>query len=133
MEMNTHLVRPVYSSVLIHGMESALADERFPSKRAREVWPVRFEAHEANMVFVKPDWSDLEETIKWLEGHPEVAEGIAERQRELFVGGGYVSLAAETCYWRSLIKRWNEVVRYDEKEWDEGISFEEYVLKASSK
>jgi len=132
MEMNTHLVKPVYSSVLLGGMESALRDDRFPGKRARETWPVRYDAGEANMVFVRPDWSDLEETVRWLEGHPEVAEGIAERQRRLFAGGGYVSLAAETCYWRALIKGWSEVVRYEEGDWEEGVRFEEYVLKASA-
>ncbi|KAH9906784.1 hypothetical protein F4778DRAFT_596189 [Xylariomycetidae sp. FL2044] len=68
-------------------------------------------AEGANMVFVSPDWSDLEATVRWLERHPAVAEGIARNQRDLFHGGGYFSTAAEMCYWRALIRGWSEVVR----------------------
>jgi hypothetical protein len=37
----------------------------------------------ANIVFIPPDWSDLEAIVAWLRAHPEIAEGIAERQREV--------------------------------------------------
>ena len=84
-----------------------------PTPRTVEAWPTRYDAAEANIVFVAPDWSDLEDTISWLEGHPEVAAGIARRQRELFVGGGYFSPAAETCYWRALVRGWASVAVVD--------------------
>ncbi|CAK7210043.1 hypothetical protein SEUCBS140593_000695 [Sporothrix eucalyptigena] len=58
-------------------------------------WPVSYPATEANIVFVAPDWSDLNDTVAWLEAHPDIAAGIAHRQRDLFVGGGYFSPAAE--------------------------------------
>ena len=82
-------------------------------------------------MFVAPDWSDLGETVAWLEEHPEIAEGIARRQRDTFVGGGYFSPAAETCYWRALVRGWSEVVRVDEAELEEigaGQTFESFVL-----
>ncbi len=62
-----------------------------PSEGARASWPRHYRPTEANTVFVAPDWSDLEDTVAWLEEHPTVAEGIAKRQRELFVGRGYIS------------------------------------------
>jgi hypothetical protein len=37
----------------------------------------------ANIVFIPPNWSDLEAIVAWLRAHPEIAEGIAERQREV--------------------------------------------------
>ncbi len=85
---------------------------------------------EANAVFVAPDWSDLEDTIRWLEEHPGVAEGIASRQRELFANRGYLSPAAEVCYWRALIKAWSKVARTDVDAWpeeQEGIGWEEFA------
>jgi hypothetical protein len=58
---------------------------------------------QANIVFIAPDWSDLESTVSWLRTHPAIAEGIAERQREV-VEKGYLSEASEVCYWRALIR-----------------------------
>ena len=58
-----------------------------------------------------------------------VAKGIAERQREMMVGGGYLSEGAEACYWRSLIRGWARMVRVpDMSEWGEGIRWETFVL-----
>ena len=39
-------------------------------------------------MFVRGDWGDLGAMFKWLEEYPVIAEGIARRQRELFVGRG---------------------------------------------
>ncbi|KAK3331920.1 hypothetical protein B0T19DRAFT_397740 [Cercophora scortea] len=101
-----------------------------PSERIRKAWPVQYEPDEANIVFVAPDWSDLGDTVAWLEAHPKVAEGIARRQRELFVGGGYFSPAAEACYWRALVRGWAKMARVDEEEWagTEGVTFEAFAL-----
>jgi len=101
-----------------------------PSQRVRNSWPVQYRPEEANIVFVAPDWSDLGATIAWLEDHPDVAEGIATRQRELFVGGGYFSPAAETCYWRALVRGWAEVARTEGMGWEDmqGVTFEAFSL-----
>jgi hypothetical protein len=85
-------------------------------------------------VFIAPDWSDLESTVSWLRTHPTIAEGIAERQREV-VEKGYLSEASEVCYWRALIRGWSSVVGVDEEVWgswdDEesrGVRWEEFSL-----
>ncbi|KAJ3951848.1 hypothetical protein N0V92_011728 [Colletotrichum tropicale] len=124
MQHTTHLVKPVYSSTLLGSEEANTVEReksqkqqqqgRYPSKRAQETWPATFRPEEANMVFVNPDWSDLEATISWLENHADVAHGIAKRQRDLFAGRGYLSPAAEVCYWRALIRGWSQVVHADE-------------------
>ncbi|KAI1271888.1 glycosyl transferase family 90-domain-containing protein [Xylaria sp. FL0933] len=96
----------------------------------RNAWPRRHTPEDANIVFVSPDWSDLEDTVAWLEDHPDTAAGIARRQRELFVGKGYLSPAMETCYWRALIRGWSQVVRLEGEGWEdeEGVSWEEFSI-----
>ncbi len=86
-------------------------------------------------MFVNPDWSDLEDMIKWLEDNPEIAKGIGQRQRDLMVGGGYLSEAAEACYWRKLIKGWSETAKpHDENEaWGKGVRWETFSLTGSVK
>lgn len=126
MQHATHLVRPVFSSAL-PGLEGSWEAGPMTGRS----WSAGYGPGEANIVFVKPDWSDLDDVIGWLEGHPDVAEGIARRQRELFADGGYFSPAAEACYWRALIRGWSEVVRVDEGELGEvgpGQTFESFVL-----
>jgi hypothetical protein len=88
---------------------------------------------------VEPDWTDLEQTVEWLQAHPAIAEGIARRQRQMVVDAGYLSPASETCYWRSLIKAWSSVARIDEDVWGrwddegpkkgEGVRWETYSLR----
>lgn len=126
MQHATHLARPVFSSAL-PGLEGTW-EAGLMTTRA---WGGGYAPEEANIVFVRPDWSDLDELIGWLEANPAVAEGIARRQRGLFAGGGYFSPAAEACYWRALIRGWSEVVRVDEGELGEvgpGQTFESFVL-----
>ncbi|KAI1130127.1 hypothetical protein F5Y10DRAFT_136863 [Nemania abortiva] len=103
----------------------------YPAPWVRSAWPTEHDPFSANIVFVAPDWSDLEATVAWLETHPRIAEGIARRQRALFEDGGYFSPAAEMCYWRGLIRGWSEVVRVDEGAFDEleGVTWEEFSLK----
>ncbi|KAI0554690.1 glycosyl transferase family 90-domain-containing protein [Xylaria curta] len=123
----THLVRPLFSSDLGLGTSSEWA----LSSGVRKAWPTHYSPSEANAVFVAPDWSDLESTISWLEAHPDIAEAIAQRQRNLFVERGYLSPAMETCYWRALIRGWSLVVRPEEEGWEEdriGVSWEEFSL-----
>lgn len=126
MQHATHLVRPVFSNAL-KGMEGGWT----ASEMVKRAWPESWDVEEANAVFVKPDWSDLEDVIHWLEEHPREAEGIARRQRETFVDGGYFSPAAEMCYWRALIRGWSEVARWDAEELQalgEGQTYEAFVL-----
>jgi len=44
------------------------------------------------------------------------------------VGRGYLSQAAEVCYWRRFIKSWGETVRWDEGQWSEGMRWETFSL-----
>ncbi|KAI0179322.1 hypothetical protein GGR52DRAFT_589066 [Hypoxylon sp. FL1284] len=139
MQHLTHLARPVFSYDLDGvqrtppgpGPAPAANMVPYPANWVKEAWPTSYDPRkEANIVFVAPDWSDLEATVEWLERHPKVAEGIARRQRELFDGGGYFSPAAEMCYWRAAIRGWSEVARADEKELEgmEEIPWEEFSI-----
>ncbi|KAL2162429.1 hypothetical protein VTH06DRAFT_7342 [Thermothelomyces fergusii] len=126
MQHVTHLVKPLFSSDLhLEGSKGWT-----PTESVRRAWPVRYRPQEANIVFVAPDWSDLGATVAWLEENPEIAEGIARRQRELFVGGGYFSPAAETCYWRALVRGWAKMAQTEGQGWEEteGIPFETFSL-----
>ncbi|KAK4239931.1 lactation elevated protein 1 [Achaetomium macrosporum] len=128
MQHVTHLVRPLFSSDLKIGAKGWT-----PSEKVRRAWPVGYKPEEANIVFVAPDWSDLGDVVAWLEEHPEIAEGIARRQRDLFVGGGYLSPAAETCYWRALVRGWAKMARTEGQGWEdtEGTTFEAFSLTNS--
>jgi hypothetical protein len=126
----SHLVRPIFPSAL--GIKTT-AEGPAPWESAaaiRRAWPDGYAPEEGNMVFVGKDWSELEEVVSWLEAHPKVAEGIASRQRELFVGGGYFSPAAEMCYWRALIKGWASVADSSGEGWEEleGVPLEYWGL-----
>jgi len=70
-----------------------------------------------NIVFVEPEWTDLEETISYLRDHPDIAKGIAKRQREMVVDASYLSPAAEICHWRALIRAWSQVAKPNELDW----------------
>ncbi|GIJ85030.1 hypothetical protein Asppvi_003885 [Aspergillus pseudoviridinutans] len=124
----THLVRPVFSSTLLQ-TEPRLGPPH-QSDRIKRAWRTDLDAGDANLVMVSPDWSDLEATIAWLENHPTIAQGIADRQRELFNDGGYLSPAAETCYWRALIRGWSKVAESEGREWTEhkGVRWELFSL-----
>ncbi|PMD24641.1 hypothetical protein NA56DRAFT_594946, partial [Hyaloscypha hepaticicola] len=126
----THLIRPLFSSSI--PLPSSSLSQNQPHLNSR--WPRSYPQSQANIIFISPDWSDLEATVEWLRAHPEIAEGIAERQRDV-VRKGYLSEASEVCYWRSLVRGWSSVVRIDEQEWgawdDEGsrgLRWEEFSL-----
>jgi hypothetical protein len=127
----THLLRPLFSSVLLAKSHPSTPTKpppsAYPLPATAKTWPLSYPASEANVVFVQPDWSDLEATILWLREHPDVAEGIARRQRSLVVDGGYLSEAAEACYWRSLIRAWSRTAQV-EGDWGEGMRWETFSL-----
>jgi len=120
----THLMRPIFSSSLLS-----------PSAKKEENsrWPTEYPASEANIIFVDPDWKDLEETVMWLREHPKIAKGIAMRQREGMVKRGYLSEAAETCYWRKLFRGYASVSFepefFDSRGKWRGLPMESYVLE----
>ncbi|KAI0973599.1 glycosyl transferase family 90-domain-containing protein [Xylaria arbuscula] len=129
-QLTTHLLRPAFSTDLVPSHQT------IPSAFSQDMldaYPTRYTAHEANIIFVAPDWSDLEATISWLEEHPDIAERIARNQRDLFLGRGYTSPAMETCYWRALLRGWCEVVRLEGEGWEdeEGVSWEEFSITQS--
>lgn len=130
LQHTTHLIKPLFSSSL--GLDRYMDWPWDPTEGEKKAWPVRYRPDEANMVFVRPDWSDLGDTVAWLEKHPTVAEGIAKRQRELFVGKGYFSPAAEACYWRALIRGWSKMVQLEGDGWDDlmqqGVEWEIVAL-----
>ncbi len=124
----THLMRPLFSSSL----PLSHLPPTYPSAFTNITWPRSFPPSKGNVVFVSPDWSDLEQTVSYLRTHPAMAKSIAQRQRELMVEAGYLSPAAEVCYWRALIRGWSRVANPKEDgeggwgKWsDEGIEKEE--------
>ncbi|TVY65530.1 O-glucosyltransferase rumi-like protein [Lachnellula suecica] len=136
----THLMRPLFSSTLPFS-PSYNSKTAPPPHNPR--WPDSYSPSEANVIFVEPDWSDLQQTIEWLRAHPKIAESIASRQRESSVDKGYLSPAAEVCYWRSLVRGWSSVAMIEEAEWGtwvseggtkgEGIRFESFALTGKTK
>ncbi|KAI9694339.1 MAG: hypothetical protein M1820_008987 [Bogoriella megaspora] len=136
----TH-IRPLFSSTL--DLKSANFSNGQSEKKKwapnysgpDESWPRSYPPGEANAIFVAHDWSDLEAVIQWLRDHADVAAGIANRQRDSVVHGGYLSQAAEACYWRALIRGWASVADVEignaEGQWNasEGIRFEQYLVR----
>ncbi|CZT44505.1 uncharacterized protein RSE6_04679 [Rhynchosporium secalis] len=127
----THLMRPLFSSNLPFSASTNSKTSAGPNTR----WMESYAPSQANIVFVDPHWADLEQTVMWLRAHPSVAEGIAERQRELVESRGILSAAAETCYWRSLIRGWSEVAIPEASAWKdvgEGVRWETFSLSMRS-
>jgi hypothetical protein len=89
---------------------------------------------EANAVYVEPDFEELDGLVGVLRKYPYVAERIARNQREGVVGKGYLSMGAETCYWRALIRGWGESAVIEEREWAdlEGERYETWLLQEVS-
>ncbi|KAG4444387.1 hypothetical protein IFR05_000152 [Cadophora sp. M221] len=127
----THLLRPLFSSTLPFSPSANSKTGAGPNPR----WIQSYTPSQANVIFVDPDWADLEQTVMWLRAHPGVAEAIAERQRELVADWGLLSAAAETCYWRSLIRGWSKVAIPEESAWrdvGDGVRWETFSLTVKS-
>lgn len=131
LQHTSFLIKPIWAEDLLLG--DARTESMGTNGTGNELWPKSWPAEEANMVFVKWDWSNLEDTVLYLRENPEISERIARNQRNLMVEGGYLSPAAEVCYWRALVRGWSEMVRPDESwgvgEHEElGIRWEVYSL-----
>lgn len=125
-------MRPLFSSSL--SLSSSPKYDQNPDIKAR--WPKSYPASEANIIFVDPKWQDLEETVKYLETHQNIAQSIANNQREMFVTSGYLSLASEVCYWRALIRGWSYVAKVRDEDWKDqdggdGMRWETFSLKGT--
>ena len=87
-----------------------------------------------NFVQVERDYSDLDEKMQWLMDNDEAAERIAAKNVETF-RDRYISPAAETCYWRRLVKSWASVSE-EAKPWEEkdgkyewkGVPLEDFLV-----
>jgi hypothetical protein len=95
---------------------------------------MRPDGSDQNYVEVAKDFSNLGETVAWLEQNPDIAERIADNSARTF-RDHYISPAAGACYWRELIHGWAEVSEKP-KIWEQkdgkwkrrGAPFEDMVL-----
>lgn len=100
-----------------------------------------------NFVSVKDDFSNLREKVMYFLENIEEAQRIADNAVETF-RDRYLTLGAETCYWRKLIKGWStvadspqvyETVHFNisgfsgTKEKLRGIAFEELVVSRATR
>ncbi|CAO2648504.1 Nn.00g077710.m01.CDS01 [Neocucurbitaria sp. VM-36] len=134
------LLRPIDADNLMSSFEDrvksyrARGSEKSSSTQQAILNPVAT-WQEANAIYVKPDFSNLESVILLLRSHPEVAQRLAQSQQERFVRQGYLSLAAETCYWRVLIRGWATVAETEDQGWgkEENERYENWLLKEVSR
>ena len=90
---------------------------------------IKSEGPDQNIVIVKDDWSDLEETIQKLRENPLEAERIANNTVEIF-RDYYFNPAREVCYWRKLFRAWAQVTPPvgDVPKGKRGTRWESFVL-----
>ncbi len=79
LQHTTHLVRPVFANDLWGERDDVLRNE--VRERARRAWPVAYPPDEANIVFVAPDWSDLEKDGHVVGGTSPGGTGHRENDR----------------------------------------------------
>ena len=95
---------------------------------------LRASGPEQNFVEVERDFSDLEQKMAGLLEDDARAERIADNSARTF-RDRYLSPAAETCYWRRLIRGWSEVSEppmpwagaNDTLDWN-GVPAEDFLL-----
>lgn len=121
------LVRPIFAATLM-GKKGEKEEVRTGALGTVSRW------EDANAVYVKPDFSDLEEVVGFLRERGDVGERIARNQRDGLVKQGYLSMAADTCYWRALIQAWGRSAVVDEGEWAgmESERYETWLVKEVS-
>ncbi|CAI7653718.1 unnamed protein product [Penicillium crustosum] len=91
---------------------------------------------DANYIEVDRDWSDLSRKIDYLIDNPEIAERIANNAVRTF-RDRYLTPAAESCYWRQLIRQYSAVCDFepvlfstgrDGKTQSRGVSYDTWLL-----
>lgn len=120
------LMRPIWAEELMgEGTKIRVVEGTLPTVSRYE---------DANAIYVDPGFSNLEKLIGFLRAHPHAASRIARNQRVGVVKGDYLSLAAETCYWRALFHGWHSVATVNEDDWRglEGERYETWLLKEVS-
>ncbi|KAF2097380.1 hypothetical protein NA57DRAFT_57970 [Rhizodiscina lignyota] len=70
-----------------------------------------------NYVRVKRDFSDLPDKMRFLLDHPVLAERIANNSVTTF-RDGYLTPAAQACYWREMLRAWRDV-SFEPELWEE--------------
>jgi hypothetical protein len=65
-----------------------------------------------NFVEVERDFNDLSSAMEDLLDHPEKARRIADNSVAVF-RERYLTQAAESCYWRYLLRRWKDVLGFE--------------------
>ena len=71
---------------------------------------LRADGEHQNHVEVERDFRDLEAAMDDLLANPAKAQRIAEYSVKTF-RERYLTVAAEACYWRSLVRTWGEVTK----------------------
>ena len=96
---------------------------------------MRSSGPEQNYVEVDREWQRLEAAIMHLRGNDTAAEAIADRMATTF-RDRYLTPAAETCYWRKLMRAWAEVSfepeLFEEKDGKKklrGLPVESYLIE----
>lgn len=91
----------------------------------------------ANYVEVERDFSDLENKMENLLAHPDQAKKIADNSVRTF-RDRYLTPAAESCYWRRLIRGYGSVCDFEPRLYNDtegrkwrGVPFESFVLTRS--
>ena len=100
------------------------------------------EGSDQNYIPVEKNFSNLEDRVKYYLDHPQQAQRIADNAVATF-RSRYTSLAAESCYWRRMIRGWSEVAfepepferanvtvsgKIIEEDRLRGLSFEEWII-----
>ncbi|KAJ4289679.1 hypothetical protein N0V90_011008 [Kalmusia sp. IMI 367209] len=126
------VMRPILANDLLNAFDRArpLPKLRVDDSPPQPLLPTVRDWRAANAIYISPKFSDLEEVVMFLRGHPEVARRIARNQREAAVKAGYLSGAAETCYWRALVRTWaSSTVASNNWAGEEGERFETWMLR----
>lgn len=134
------LLRPVEAEDLIKSIEGRVRSAgALRSGRSTSAQPGIIQSvvgwQDANAIYVNADFSNLEAVILFLREHAEVAQHIAWNQRETVVERGYLSMAAEICYWRAMVRAWAKVAEVDKEDWgtERGERYETWLLKELSR
>lgn len=103
------LMRPISSRDLLVASSFSGSSYALPSADGSDgvapaLLPTVHDWRLANAIYVSPKFDDLEEIVMFLRAHPQVARKIAQNQRAVVMKQRYLGSAAETCYWRALIR-----------------------------